>query len=233
VTEETPPRRTRAKFTLPDRDKDETPTAAFEALVYGPPVPKGTRRTRKFSLPEHHHEEKTGDKISAFLEGPSARRRRSHGRRAIRRRTIEFETMAAFEAGLRREAARQARYGRPTAVLVIAVRTDPRTLGAADAADRRLTDIIGREARETDRASRAGVGRVRLLLLETGEEEAGHLAARIERAFRTPADGAVSLGDIHVEIAIPHRGADPLDAVADADRRVVDVLGIEPHASTA
>lgn len=118
-------------------------------------------------------------------------------------------------------------------MLVIAVRTDPRTLGAADAADRRLTDIIGREARETDRASRAGVGRVRLLLLETGEEEAGHLAARIERAFRTPADGAASLGEIHVEIAIPHRGTDPLDAIVDADRRLVEVLGIEPHASTA
>jgi hypothetical protein len=233
VTEEKPRRRQRTKFVLPEHDLDETPTPAVEALVYGPPVPRGTRRTRKFTLPDHHHEERTRDKITAFLDGPSTRRRRPTGRRATRRRPIEFESVVAFTAGLRHESARQARYGRPTAVLIIAVVTDPRVIGAADAADRRLTEVIGREARETDRAARSAVGRSLVMLPETGDEEAGHLANRVERGFRAGADDGVPLGELHIEIAMIRRGVDPLEAVADAENRLLDAFGIEPRASTA
>lgn len=216
---------------MPEHDLDETPTPAVEALVYGPPVPRGTRRTRKFTLPEHHHQERTREKITAFLDGPT-RRRRPSGRRT-RRPPIEFESVVSFVAGLRREAARQARYGRPTAVLVMAVVTDPRSIGAADAADRRLTEVISHEARETDRAARSAVGRSLVMLPETGEEEAGHLANRIERAFRTGADDGPPLGELHIEVAMIRRGLDPLDAVADAENRLLDAFGIEPRASSA
>ena len=37
-----------------------------------PPTARRPRRTRKFSLPDHHHEEDPDDKIEAFLDGPTA-----------------------------------------------------------------------------------------------------------------------------------------------------------------
>lgn len=231
MTDEPSPRRTRAKFTLPEHDLDETPTAMFEALVYGPPAPKSTRRPRKFSLPEHHHEERVGDRIEAFLDGPPARRRRPP--RRAKRRPIEFGSPADLQAELRREATRQARYGRPMAVLAMAVLTDRFVLGAADAADRRLREIVGREVRETDRAARVAVGRLQVMLPETGEEEAANLATRIERAFRAPTEDGVGQGDLHLEIIIPRRGMDPLEALADGERRLEEATGQHPTSSTA
>lgn len=231
MTEDTTPRRTRAKFTLPEHDLDETPTATFEALVYGPPAPKSTRRQRKFSLPDHHHEERVGDRIEAFLDGPPTRRRRSPAKRTVKRRPIDFGSAADFHSELRREATRQARYGRPMAVLVMAVVTDRFVLGAADAADRRLREIVGREVRETDRAARPGVGRLLVMLPETGEDEAASLATRIERAFRAPTEDGAGHGDLHVELVIPRRGTDPREALAEGERRLTEALGLEPSST--
>lgn len=119
------------------------------------------------------------------------------------------------------------------AVLVMAVLTDRFVLGAADAADRRLREIVGREVRETDRAARVAVGRLQVMLPETGEDEAANLATRIERAFRAPTEDGVGGGELHMEIVIPRRGMDPIDALADGERRLAEALGRHPTSSTA
>ena len=51
-------------------------------------------------------------------------------------------------------------------------------------ARRRLLDVLGREARETDRAAANGPGRFLLLLPGDRRDEAGHVADRIERGYR-------------------------------------------------
>jgi hypothetical protein len=195
------------------------PQPADDPTRETPPAARPPRRTRKFSLPDHHHEEHPAGAIEAFLEGPTARRR-SHGRghRADRQRPIHLQPAADWAEILRREAARQARYGRPTTILLIELAAATGE-GGADAR-KRLLDVLGREARETDRGTGHGPGRYLLLLPETGELEAGHVADRIERGFRGRThDPAVERG-IRVEIAVVRRGADPLDAIDDAERRL-------------
>jgi hypothetical protein len=195
------------------------PQPADDPTPETPPAARPPRRTRKFSLPDHHHEEHPAGAIEAFLDGPTARRR-SHGRghRADRHRPIQLQPAADWAAILGREAARQARYGRPTTILLLEIAAATGE-GGADAR-KRLLDVLGREARETDRAAAHGPGRYLLLLPETGELEAGHVADRVERGYRGRThDPALERG-IRVEIAVVRRGADPLGAIDDADRRL-------------
>ena len=127
-----------------------------------------------------------------------------------------------WAAALQREAARQARYGRPTTVLVIDL-ISPATGPSRPRPVRppRLLDVLGREARETDRAMRAERARFMVLLPETGQHEAGASGDRIDRGYRCsrrtmrPVERAIRL-----EIAVLRRGADPFGAIADADRRL-------------
>ena len=87
-----------------------------------PPKPPRTRRSRKFALPEHHHDERDGDRtdegIEAFLTKRPARRLRPMPATRVRR-PIELETRPDWLIALRHEAARQERYGRPASVLFI------------------------------------------------------------------------------------------------------------------
>jgi hypothetical protein len=196
--------------------QDETPS----------PNPAPTRRTRrqpKFTLPEHHHDEETEEKIEAFLDGPQVRRRRrSH--RYNRRRSIALDTEFEWSGALRHETARSARYGRSMAILVVELAVDAATAGP-DGLALRLTEVLGREVRETDRAIRSAPERFLVLLPETNEDEAAHLASRIERAYRH-LDDAIPVGDIRIEIAIPRRGTDPSEAIAVADRRLAEPLPV-------
>ncbi len=180
-----------------------------------PSAPRSTRRSRKFSLPDHHDEEAAGQRIEAFLDGPVRRRRA----RTNRRRPLAFDTRVDWTVALQREAARQARYGRPTSVLVIDLIPGPGPIDL-DRFARHLVEVVGREARETDRAVRASTHRFMMLLPETSEEDAGHLATRIERGYRSLADEAPVSAELRVEIAVLRRGADPEDAIAEADRRL-------------
>jgi hypothetical protein len=195
------------------------PQPADDPTPETPPAARPSRRTRKFSLPDHHHEEHPAGAIEAFLDGPTARRR-SHGRghRADLQRPIRLHPAADWAEILRREAVRQARYGRPTTILLLELAATTGE-GGADAR-KRLLDVLGREARETDRACGNGPGRYLLLLPETGELEAGHVADRIERGYRGRShDPALERG-IRIEIAVARRGADPLGAIDDAERRL-------------
>ncbi len=224
---------------------DDVYEAAPEApeVSETPPVQR-PRRARKFSLPDHHVEEGVGARIEAFLDGPPAPRRRGRSNRAARVRPLRLETAHDWSMALRHEAARQARYGRPIAILLVDLRgldsePEPVMTGVVAAGPdepsagasagprssnlRRLIDVIAQEARETDRAMRTP-SRILVMLPETTEDDAAHLAARIERGYRTTAGGDVMPTEIRIEIAVPHRGADPQDAIDEADRRIDDAL---------
>ena len=192
------------------------PDAPDDSLPPPPSASRSARRPRKFSLPDHHHEEAAGEKIEAFIDGPPTRRRRA---RPHRRRPLDVETRLDWTAALRREAARQARYGRPTTVLVIDLIVGSTPIDP-DRFARHLVEVLGREARETDRATRASVRRFMVLLPETNQDDAAHLATRVERGYRSLAEDAPVPVELRIEIAVLRRGADPEDAIADADRRL-------------
>jgi hypothetical protein len=59
-----------------------------------------------------------------------------------------------------------------------------------------------------------------LMLPETTEEDAGHLANRIERAYRSVSEPVGAPGLLDILIAIPRRGTDPIAAIDDAVRRL-------------
>ncbi len=210
--------------TLPSSPATPPPTSATPTRTPPTSNPR-VRRQPKFALPDHHHDEEAGDRIEAFLEGPPARRRRTRSHRYHRRRAIAFATDREWAGTLRYEAARSARYGRAMAILVIELDHDDTTAGP-DGLAVRLAEVLGREVRETDRAVRDRTDRFLVLLPETGEDEAAHLASRIERGYRGHGDDALVTGDIRIEIAVPRRGTDPADAIELAGRRLDDPTGV-------
>jgi hypothetical protein len=150
-----------------------------------PPRRPAAARTRrpKFALPpDHHHDDGTSERIEAFLDGPK-RERRSRPRHlrseALRRprRSMPIDTRTDWDAALRHEDARVARYGRPAAVLVVDVR--PAQAGLEDRVAARVGSVIRDHARETDRIARVGPTRFHVLLPETSEPEAAVLAERV------------------------------------------------------
>jgi hypothetical protein len=153
-----------------------------------PPVRRRTsranRRTR-FVLPTDHHDERVGEVIEAFLDGPPPDARRT--RRTPRptrlhtvRRPIPLDTRPDWEIALRHEDARLARYGRTASVVVIRLRlTSP---GSEDRLASRVGEIVREHARETDRVTRAASDRFHLLLPETEEAEAETLLERVQDA---------------------------------------------------
>src|SRR5215510_6577289 len=105
-----------------------TPASPDDPAGSASPAPRPrVRRQRKFALPEHHHEEEVVDRIEAFLEGPSVRRRRTRSQRYHRRRPMALATGQEWAEALRYEAARSARYGRPMAILVVELLLDDAT----------------------------------------------------------------------------------------------------------
>ena len=158
---------------------DETPPARRSAS-------RGNRRQR-FVLPEDQHDERVGEVIEAFLEGPppkSRRRVRQPTRparlRPTRVRPTPLDTRPDWDIALRHEDARMARYGRPASVVVIQLRQAPP--GSADRLAGRVGEIVRHHARETDRVTRAAADRFHVLLPETDEAEARTLIERIRKA---------------------------------------------------
>jgi GGDEF domain-containing protein len=200
------------------------PDPAEPAAPAPPATPSRPRRTRKFVLPEHHHDEKgderSAERIEAFLDGRDATRRRSIAV-ARERRPLELETRPDWTKAFRHEGARHARYGRSASVVLIDL-TGPHAGEATDRIARRLADAIRSEARETDRAVRIGALSFRVLLPETGGRAARRFTERLDRAFRTRAGGEAGTEGIElcVEIATPARAASLEDALAEAEARL-------------
>jgi hypothetical protein len=150
------------------------------------PTARSARRPR-FVLPDDHHDERVGEHIEAFLEGPPVRARRHRRSRHLRaeglrksRRPVPLDTRADWDIALRHEDARVARYGRPAAVL--AVRLRMASMDPADSYAARIGGAIRQQARETDRVTRVGPDRFHVLLPETVEAEATVLAERVRKA---------------------------------------------------
>lgn len=174
-------------------------------------------------LPDHHHDEREGERadehIEAFLATPVAPRRRRKAAAGRVRRPVELDTRPDWTAAVRHEAARHARYGRPASILLIELSGKP-VNGFVDRVAGALTGAIRAEARETDRAVRLGASSFRLLLPETGDRAARTVAERLDRAFlASPA--AQSLGAaLTIDIATPARHDTLEDALAEAERRL-------------
>ena len=192
-----------------------------------------TRRTRKFVLPEHHHDERQGERadehIEAFLTTTAPRRRRPKAAGRIRR-PVELDTRPDWLAAVRHEGARLARYGRPASVLLIELHNgapspsiDSRNgapVPSIDPLARAVADAIRAEARETDRAVRFGAHSFRMLLPETGDRAARAVADRLDRTFGATDEARTHGATLSIDVASPGRNASLEDALAEAERRL-------------
>jgi hypothetical protein len=150
-------------------------------------APRSGRRPR-FVLPADHHDERVGEVIEAFLDGPPEGARRAQRTRALPRRDklravrkpIPMDTRNDWETALRHEEARRARYGRPATVLVI--RFCAPIPGTEDRHAARVGAIVRELARETDRVTRSAPDRFQVLLPETEEPEADVVGERVRDA---------------------------------------------------
>ncbi len=180
------------------------------------------RRTRKFVLPEHHHDERADDRaaerIEAFIEGPASppRQRPATDRD---RHPIELETRQDWVNALQHECARHARYGRPASILLIGLTGSLHDL-AVDRTARTIAKAIRAEARETDRAVRTGALSFRLLLPETSGRSARVLAERLDRAYLADPDGRSDGVVLAIEVATAPRLGTLEDALVEAERRL-------------
>jgi GGDEF domain-containing protein len=143
-----------------------------------------SNRARRFSLPDLA-DERVDEAIHAFLTGPTRRRGRPGGGAAPPIRGNPFvalENRIGWMEGLRRENARNQRYLRPASVIVIAGEPTVDSAHAQDWLDRVAAPIahaIHRGIRETDLVTRTAGARFQILLPETTEPEATHIADRV------------------------------------------------------
>ena len=182
------------------------------------PKPK---RTRKFVLPDAHHDERTATRIEAFIEGsPELRLQRRRPHVARERRPVELDTRTDWLNAFRYEAARHARYGRPASVLLIELPGGHGEVGF-DRMAAQFTEVIRAEARDPDRAVRIGRSRFQLLLPETSAVAAQAAATRLQRTFTaTQSRSSAFRPGLLIEIASPNRSGSLEDALAMAERRL-------------
>ncbi len=188
-----------------------------------------TGRRARFVLPPDDQDERVGEGIEAFLEGPPARQTRRPAKHRIRRpqlvrafrRRVPMDTRTDWEAALHHEAARVARYGRPTAVLVVRLR-----MSRSRAEERyatRVGAIVREHARETDRVTRAAPDRFHVLMPETVPSEADALLVRVRDACARLIPGQPGAD---LEILAVAAGAAPdrtlHDALQAAEQAVAD-----------
>jgi diguanylate cyclase (GGDEF)-like protein len=186
------------------------------------PASPRPRRSPRFVLPDDHHDERTAARIEAFLDGPSASSRRHRlaiDDRDRPRRPHELDTRPDWTTALRRESSRHARYGRPASVLLIELDTS-RGGDALDRVAREIGDLIRSEARETDRAVRAGAASFRVLLPETSARSARHVVARLDRAVKRAGTDRLEPAKLRIEIVAPSRGGSLEEALFEAERRL-------------
>ncbi|CAN5635079.1 hypothetical protein BH20CHL7_BH20CHL7_02750 [soil metagenome] len=177
-------------------------------------------------MPTDHHDERTNERIEAFLEGP-VRARRSRPRHLrtqalVRpRRLVLLDTRADWDTAVRQEDARLSRYGRAATILLVEVR-----VGSAGPVDRIATivgKVIREHARETDRVARVSSTRYHVLLPETSEAEAAALSGRIRQTCAVWDSDRPGL-PVHIGTAAvtPPRGGTLVDALRLAQARLAE-----------
>jgi hypothetical protein len=183
------------------------------------------RRARRFTLPADHHDARTNERIEAFIEGPP-RPVAKRGRRGLRRAhpPILLDDTTGWDAALRREDVRMARYGRAATVMVVDVAVTPAASLGEQPPPARLhdavIDAIRNEARETDRVVRSATGRFRVLLPETEEADAARFGERLTGACRDRLDGHGGAVRIRIESLTPGHGRTLRDALDEVERQL-------------
>jgi GGDEF domain-containing protein len=179
-------------------------------------------------MPTEHHDSRTSERIEAFLEGPAgpARKRSRSGARRPHR-PIDLVSEPEWRDALLREDVRVRRYGRPATVMVVDViaHRGPGVETAAPTIEELIVpvlDAIRNEARETDHVAQTSATRFHLLLPETGEADAGHIADRLRRASGDRLNGHAGALRLRVESTTPGHGRSLRDALADTERRLAD-----------
>ncbi|HYK95674.1 MAG TPA: diguanylate cyclase [Candidatus Dormibacteraeota bacterium] len=172
-------------------------------------------RARRFALPDLE-DERTGESIEAFLEGPDVRRRRPAPRAAIQAapppRATDLRTLPGrleFNAALERESLRAARYERPAAVAIVELKPD-REGHLLDPWLKSLAGPISRtlrgDSRATDLVARVASMRFQMLLPETSEAGAERLAQRLAAGCRTLIESTGA--PVSVRVSVAGTGAD-------------------------
>jgi GGDEF domain-containing protein len=186
------------------------------------PADKKPRRGRRFVLPDTHHDERTAERIVAFLDGPApagGRGAQASAQGDGPKPAKELDTRADWTAAFRHEASRHSRYGRPASVLLLEIGRTP-DARSRDAVAHELAALIREQARSSDRAVRLGPSSFRLLMPETSAREARNLGDRLEAAFRAAGNGTNHRPGLRYDVAAPTRGGSLEDALGEAERRV-------------
>jgi hypothetical protein len=187
-------------------------------------------RARRFALPDLE-DERTGESIEAFLEGPDIRRGRPITRALIEAPADEAQLQPAppdvvamrvprpprssndlrtlpgrleWNAAVARESTRAARYGRPAAVAIVELKPD-RPGAEVDPWLRTIAGPIARalrqDSRATDLVARVASTRFQMLLPETDEAGAARLAERVAATCRTFIQGTGAPVAVRVSVA--------------------------------
>jgi PleD family two-component response regulator len=172
-------------------------------------------------LPDSPPDERTTTRIEAFIEGPPELRQRRQGPYIEReRRPVELDTRSDWLSAYRYEAARHARYGRPTSVLLVDLPPGGGDV-AFDRMARQFIDVVRAQARDPDRCARIGRSRFQVLLPETNSRAAHAAAERLQRAFTATQGGSSAYRPaLRIEIATPHRSESLESALESAARRL-------------
>lgn len=205
-------------------------------------------RARRFALPDLE-DERTGESIQAFLDGPDVRRSRPAARATDETPTAIGETTAPppasasrvpgparpspelrtlpgrleWNAAVARESVRAARYGRPASVAIVELKPD-RPGAEVEPWLRSLAGPIARtlrqDSRATDLVARVASTRFQMLLPETDEAGAARLAERVAATCRTFIQGAGA--PVAVRVSVAGTGLDDTlhEALAQALRSI-------------
>jgi hypothetical protein len=200
------------------------------------PLPHPTRRplatsestrARRFALPELD-DERTGESIEAFLEGPDVRRRRpaalatsdpgpdaqpaqmtspAHRPSAPTRPSPDLRNLPGrleWNAALERESVRATRYRRPASVAIVELKAEREGV-RIDPFMTALAGPIARsirlDTRATDLVARVAAARFQLLLPETSESGAERLAERVAATCRSTIERTGAPVTVRVSVA--------------------------------
>jgi GGDEF domain-containing protein len=198
-------------------------------------------RARRFALPDLA-DERTEESIEAFLEGPKVRRGRRSGpkitaarpdptARALAttstpRQAVDLRSIPGrleWNAALERESLRAARYERPAAVAIVELKP----LRAGWSIDPWIRTVAGpiaralrQDSRATDLVARVADARFQILLPETTETGAEHLAERVTLACKAVIERSGVPATVRVSVAGTGMDDTLQDALAIALRSI-------------
>jgi GGDEF domain-containing protein len=185
-----------------------------------------TNRARKFALPDLA-DDRGGEMIEAFLQGPEVRTGRARSVAAPQvGDAVALRSMPGrldWNAALDRESTRASRYGRPAAVAIFEIRP-LRPSATIDSWLRLHAAPIGqvllRMSRATDVVARVTASRFQVLLPETAEPAAGEFVERVVGECQEHLRAAGAPLRLQASIAAASHEVPLQDALAKAVRSI-------------